>query len=92
MSTTDTLARCAREVRSVLESVAPEADLDSMREDVDLRDELDIDSMDFLNVLVGIQQRVGVEVPEADYAKVRTFADLVAYVQSRIDGAENRGP
>ena len=47
--------------------VAPDADLDDLDPGADLRDALDIDSMDFLGVLVGINERLGVEVPEADY-------------------------
>lgn len=63
--------------------VAPDADLDDLDEGADLRDALDIDSMDFLGVLVGINERLGVEVPEADYGRVRTLAALESYVGHR---------
>jgi acyl carrier protein len=63
--------------------VAPDAELDGLDRGADLRDALDIDSMDFLNVLVGIHERLGVEVLEQDYGRVRTLEALVAYVSDR---------
>ena len=70
-------------ILEAIADVAPEADLEAIDPSVDLRDELDIDSMDFLNVLVGIHERLGVEVPERDYGEVRTLDALVAYVDRR---------
>lgn len=67
----------------VIGEVAPEVDFGDIDSAADLRDELDIDSMDFLNVLVGIHGRLGVEVPEQDYGEVQTLDALVAYVQRR---------
>jgi acyl carrier protein len=51
---------------------------------VDLRDQLDIDSMDFLNFAVALNEELGVEIPEADYGKVQTVDRLVEYVGVRI--------
>ena len=70
-------------VLDAISEVAPEAELDSLESDADLRDALDIDSMDFLNVLVAIEERLGVDVPEKDYADVATLDSLVAYVTAR---------
>jgi len=53
-----------------------------LRGDEDIRDQLDLDSMDFLNVLVAIAEQLRVEIPERDYAKVRTLDALVAYVEA----------
>jgi acyl carrier protein len=63
--------------------VAPDADLDGLDPGADLRDALDIDSMDFLNVLVKINERLGVEVPEEDYGRVRTLDALESYLGHR---------
>ncbi len=63
--------------------IAPEADFDSLPPDADLRDELDLDSMDFLNFVIGIHDRTGVEVPERDYPKLLTLDACVHY----LDGA-----
>jgi acyl carrier protein len=71
-----------RQVLACIASVAPEAELDTLEGDVDLRDELDLDSMDFLNVLIAIKEATGVEVPERDYPQVRTLDALVAYLEA----------
>lgn len=63
----------------VLAGIAPEADLSALRDEDDLREALDLDSMDFLNFVVGLSERSGVQVPEQDAPKLRTLAGLVAY-------------
>jgi acyl carrier protein len=70
-------------VRFILGGIAPEVDLGQVRPDADLRDELDIDSMDFLRFVVGIHERLGVDVPEADYPLIRTLDGCVAYLAGR---------
>lgn len=70
-------------ILSIITDVAPDADPGDLREDADLRDELDIDSMDFLNILVAVAERLGVEVPERDYDQVRTLQGLVGYIEPR---------
>ena len=71
-----------RIVRSVLSQIAPEADLEELDPDVDIHEELDIDSMDFLNFVIGVEQATDVDVPERDYPRLRTFAGCVDYLQS----------
>ncbi len=71
-------------VRSILSGIAPEVDLDHVRPEADLRDELDIDSMDFLRFVVGVHERLGVDVPEADYPRIRTLDGCVAYLEGRM--------
>jgi acyl carrier protein len=66
----------------ILGDITPDSDLARIRGDVPLRDELEIDSMDFLNLLVAVAKEVGVEIPERDYAKVATLDGLVAYVET----------
>ena len=70
-------------VLSILGGIAPEVDLSSVRPDADLREELDIDSMDFLRFVVGLHDRLGIDVPESDYARIRTLAGAVAYLADR---------
>ena len=60
--------------------IAPEADLDDADPTQDLRDEIDLDSLDFLGLVEGIKQRTGVDVPEEDYPQVRSLDGVVAYV------------
>lgn len=77
-------------VISILRGIAPEVDVAAIRPEADLRDELDIDSMDFLRFVVRLDERLGVNVPEKDYARVRTLASCTAYLAER--GASERGP
>lgn len=67
-------------ILAIIESVAPDADLAGLDPREDLRDALDLDSMDFLNVVIGIHERLGVEIPERDYRDVRTLDGLIEYV------------
>lgn len=67
-------------VRAILHTIAPEVDLAAIRTDADLREELDIDSMDFLRFVVQLHERLGVDVPEADYPSIRTLDNCVAYL------------
>ncbi|ORB74372.1 acyl carrier protein [Mycobacterium scrofulaceum] len=69
-------------VLSVLTSIAPEVDPDDIADDVLLRDQVDLDSMDWLSFLRGIHKRLHVDIPESDYASLRTLADVVNYVQT----------
>jgi acyl carrier protein len=67
-------------VRSAITRVAPDVDSSLLDGDIELRGELDLDSMDFLNVLIAIAERTGIEVPERDYPEVATFRGLVDYL------------
>ena len=67
-------------VVDVIGRIAPEADLDDVDAGEDLRDEIDLDSLDFLGLIEGIKERTGVDVPEADYPQVRSLDGVVAYV------------
>ena len=68
-------------------AVAPEADPATLAPDVSLRDQLDVDSMDLLNFVVGIHERLHVDVPESDYGQLGTLDEIVAYVGARIPAA-----
>jgi acyl carrier protein len=67
-----------------LRRIAPEADPAAIDPAADLRQQLDVDSMDFLNFLVGIHESLGVDVPESDAAKLRSIDAIVAYVSARL--------
>ena len=69
------------EILSVLTTIAPEVEADEVRDDVLLRDQVDLDSMDWLNFLIGVHKRLDVDIPESDYASLRTLTDVVRFVQ-----------
>ncbi|MDY6995663.1 MAG: acyl carrier protein [Actinomycetota bacterium] len=71
------------EILAVLTAIAPEVDPGDIRDDALLRDQVDLDSMDWLNFLLGIHKRLAVDIPEADYQKLRTLADIIGYVDER---------
>jgi acyl carrier protein len=68
-------------IDSVLE-IAPEADFSRVDAGRSMREQLDLDSFDFLNLLIALQGRLGVAVPEADYRLVDSLDGLVAYLAS----------
>jgi len=67
-----------------LSDVAPEIGDEEIEDDVDLRDELDLDSMDVLRWVQGIHKALGVEIPEEDYGKIATLGEAIDYVAARI--------
>ncbi|HUP33209.1 MAG TPA: acyl carrier protein [Gaiellaceae bacterium] len=71
-------------VLRILGDIAPEADPDTLRPDVDLREQLDIDSMDFLNFVIGIDQELGVSIPEREYPRLATLDGCVDYLAEHL--------
>lgn len=71
-------------VLHALHGIAPEADLSALAGEADLRDALDVDSMDFLRFVVDLHDRLHVDIPERDYPKIRTLDACVAYVTSKV--------
>jgi len=67
-----------------LGDVAPEISDEEIDDEADLRDDLDLDSMDVLRWVQGIHKALGVEIPEEDYGKIASLEDAVSYVASRI--------
>jgi acyl carrier protein len=76
------------EIRTILQeelgSIAPEIDLQTLDPTVDLREALDIDSMDFLNFVIAVHKRLDVEIPEIDYPKLVTLDRAVAYLRAKL--------
>ena len=70
-------------VAAILGRIAPEAELEEVPGDVDLRDELDLDSMDFRSLIEGLKEATGGDVPEGDYAKIETLDGLLGYLADR---------
>jgi acyl carrier protein len=71
-------------VLTLLGNIAPEIDPATIRPDVSFRDQLDIDSMDFQNLMIALHKQTNIDVPERDYPKLVTLNGAVAYLQSRL--------
>lgn len=69
---------------TILATIAPEMDPEAMEPEVDLRDQLDMDSMDLLNFITAIHKQMGVNIPEADYPRLTSLAACVSYIAERL--------
>jgi len=69
---------------AVLRGIAPEVDPGDIEPAIPLRQQVDLDSMDWLNFLIGLHQRLGVDIPEADYARLVTLDNVLDYLQARL--------
>jgi acyl carrier protein len=75
-------------VQEELNNIAPEIDLAGLDPAADLREALDIDSMDFLNLVTALHQRLGVDIPEIDYPKLITLDGAVAYLAAHLGSSK----
>ena len=73
-----------KQVIEALLAIAPEADPSTIDPRASLRDQLDLDSFDFLNVIVALHRALGVDIPETDYARLATLDGAVAYLAERL--------
>jgi acyl carrier protein/RimJ/RimL family protein N-acetyltransferase len=71
-------------VLDILKSLSPQVDIGAISADQPLRQQIDLDSMDWLNLIVGMDEKLHIEVPEADYGKLATLDAIVTYLASRI--------
>lgn len=76
-------AEIRQAVLQTIASIAPETDVQAIRADQPLRRQVDLDSMDWLNVIAGLQQRLSIEIPDADAGRLTTLDSIVAYLQAR---------
>jgi acyl carrier protein len=81
------------EIRAVLQeelaNIAPEFAFEGIDPSADLREALDIDSMDFLNFVTAIHHRLGISIPELDYPKLVTLDGAVAYLETKLGPRAN---
>lgn len=75
-----TEAQLKETICKALGQIAPEADMTHLAPDADLRQALDIDSFDHLNFLIGLNDALGIEIPETDYGQLTTLADVMRYL------------
>ena len=68
-------------VLEIIEDIDEDADLDIIKSDVALRDQLDLDSMDFLDIVMELRKRYKLQIPEADYPNLATLDSCVNYLE-----------
>jgi acyl carrier protein len=71
-------------VFKVLKRIAPEANPETLTPEQDVRQTLDIDSYDFLMFLIGLDDELGVEIPESDYGQLISLDDIIGYLSARV--------
>ena len=71
-------------VVATLKTIAPEVEEGDLRPDRPLRNQVDLDSMDWLNFLIGLHEKLKVEIPEADYARLVTLGDVLDYLRLKL--------
>jgi acyl carrier protein len=69
---------------NLLGEIAPEADLTTLKPDISFRDQLDIDSMDFLNFIVALHKEFHVDLPESDYPRLASIDGCVSYLERKL--------
>ena len=83
MSNDDIRAIVLREIGNI----APEIDPAQIDPAIEFRQQVDLDSMDILNLMIAINTATGVDIPEADYPKINTIDKTIAYIASHAKGA-----
>jgi acyl carrier protein len=82
------MTRAKTDIRAVLleelGNIAPDIDMQAVDPGADLREALDIDSMDFLYFVTAIHHRLSIDIPEIDYPKFATLAGAVAYIDDKL--------
>lgn len=71
-------------VIATLKTIAPEVDSDDLVPDRPLRNQVDLDSMDWLNFILGLHERLAVDIPETDYRQLVTLDGVIAYLARRL--------
>ena len=72
----------------ILSDITPDEDLSGLKDDVAFREQLELDSMDFLDIVMELRKRYRVQVPEEDYGELASMASTVAYLEPRMQDLE----
>lgn len=73
-------------VISIISDIAPDENLDNLDDAKPLREQIDLDSMDFLDIVMELRKRHGIEVPENEYGKLVSLASCVEYLGPKLAG------
>ncbi|RVQ69609.1 acyl carrier protein [Croceicoccus ponticola] len=73
-------------------NIAPEADLAVIAEDEDLREAIDLDSMDIFNIVIALSKKLGIDIPDADVGQLVTIGGGVRYLGDRLGAGTSSSP
>ncbi len=76
---------CKKVVIDIIADIAPDEDLSTLKPDVRLRDQLQLDSMDFLDIVMELRKRHSIEVPEADYIQLASLDSCANYLTPKFN-------
>lgn len=74
-------------ILEIIQDIDDEADLANVNPGEPLRDQLDLDSMDFLDIVIELRKRYQIQIPEADYPQLATLDSCVTYLTPRLKAA-----
>lgn len=80
-----TKEECKKIVVDIIDEIAPDEDLTNIKSDVRLRDQLNLDSMDFLDIVMELRKQHGIEVPEADYPQLASLDSCAEYLTPKFN-------
>ncbi len=83
-----TKADIREEVLDILKDIAPDEDLSQLDDDVRFREQLELDSMDFLDIVMELRKRHRIQIPEDDYINLASMNSTVAYLEPLMRGIE----
>ena len=72
------------EVLDILSNIAPDEDLSGLKDDVSFREQMSLDSMDFLDIVMELRKRHRIQIPEEDYSHLASMASTVAYLEPKM--------
>lgn len=80
-----TQEECKQRVIDIIADIAPDEDLSNLKPDLKLRDQVQLDSMDFLDIVMELRKRHGIEVPEADYGRLASLDSCAEYLTPKFN-------
>jgi acyl carrier protein len=86
-----TAAEINKAVLEILADIAPDEDLSNLKEDVPFREQLEMDSMDFLDIVMELRKRYRIQIPEEDYPELASMASTVKYLEPRMKDVVKKG-
>ncbi|OHB73413.1 MAG: acyl carrier protein [Planctomycetes bacterium RBG_13_63_9] len=83
-----TTAEIEDAILDILSDIAPDEDLSGLKKDIPFRDQLELDSMDFLDIVMELRKRYRIQIPEEEYTELASMSSTVKYLEPRMRDME----